>query len=142
VRLIERRIGLLFAAFLLCFLVIVVRAFWLQGVQGSSLASQALNQQTETVVIPGLRGALLDSGLPCPRVEKATIQGPWKNMMMWRAKCAGDPRYDYAVFVGPDASIQARYCAEMKDLKLPVCRPFSSNPPAAIRLPAAKASGR
>jgi cell division protein FtsI/penicillin-binding protein 2 len=59
-RLIERRIGLLFAGFLLCFLVIVGRAFWLQGVQGAQLASEAIHQQTETVVVPGLRGALLD----------------------------------------------------------------------------------
>ncbi len=59
-RLIERRIGLLFAAFLLCFLVIVGRAFWLQGVKGSQLASEAVSQQTETVTVPGLRGALLD----------------------------------------------------------------------------------
>src|SRR3954452_10698502 len=64
-----------------------------------------------------LRGALLDSGLPCQRVEKAAIQGPWKNMIMWRAKCSADPRHDYAVFVGADASIQARYCAEASELK-------------------------
>jgi cell division protein FtsI (penicillin-binding protein 3) len=60
VRLIERRIGLLFGGFLLCFLLIVGRAFWLQGVQGSSLASQASYQQTEVVTVPGLRGDLLD----------------------------------------------------------------------------------
>jgi cell division protein FtsI/penicillin-binding protein 2 len=59
-RLIERRIGLLFAGFLLCFLVIVGRAFWLQGVQGGALASEATSQQTEDVVVPGLRGSLLD----------------------------------------------------------------------------------
>jgi cell division protein FtsI (penicillin-binding protein 3) len=59
-RLIERRIGLLFAGFLLCFLVIVGRAFWLQGVQGGALASEAISQQTETVMVPGLRGSLLD----------------------------------------------------------------------------------
>lgn len=59
-RLIERRIGLLFAGFLLCFLVIVGRAFWLQGVQGAQLASEAVSQQTEAVTVPGLRGALLD----------------------------------------------------------------------------------
>jgi cell division protein FtsI (penicillin-binding protein 3) len=59
-RLVERRIGLLFGAFLLCFLLIVGRAFWLQGVQGSSLASQAAYQQTEVVTVPGLRGDLLD----------------------------------------------------------------------------------
>jgi cell division protein FtsI (penicillin-binding protein 3) len=59
-RLIERRIGLLFGGFLLCFLVIVGRAFWLQGVQGAQLASEAISQQTETVTVPGLRGSLLD----------------------------------------------------------------------------------
>jgi cell division protein FtsI/penicillin-binding protein 2 len=59
-RLIERRIGLLFGGFLLCFLVIVGRAFWLQGVQGSKLASEAVSQQTEVVTVPGLRGDLLD----------------------------------------------------------------------------------
>ena len=59
-RLIERRIGLLFGGFLLCFLVIVVRAFWLQGVQGSQLASEAAYQHSEVVTVPGLRGDLLD----------------------------------------------------------------------------------
>jgi cell division protein FtsI/penicillin-binding protein 2 len=59
-RLIERRIGLLFGAFLLCFLIIVGRAFWLQGVQGSKLASEAVSQQTEVLTVPGLRGAVLD----------------------------------------------------------------------------------
>src|SRR3954451_8145586 len=59
-RLIERRIGLLFGGFLLCFLLVVGRAFWLQGVQGAQLASEASSQQTETVTVPGLRGALLD----------------------------------------------------------------------------------
>jgi cell division protein FtsI/penicillin-binding protein 2 len=57
---IERRIGLLFAGFLLCFLVIVCRAFWLQGVQGAELASEAAYQQTEVVTVPGLRGSILD----------------------------------------------------------------------------------
>jgi cell division protein FtsI (penicillin-binding protein 3) len=59
-RTIERRIGLLFAGFLLCFLVVSMRAFWLQGVQGGALASEAAYQQTEVVTVPGLRGSLLD----------------------------------------------------------------------------------
>jgi cell division protein FtsI (penicillin-binding protein 3) len=59
-RTIERRIGLLFAGFLLCFLVIGARAFWLQGVQGAELASEAAYQQTDVVTVPGLRGSLLD----------------------------------------------------------------------------------
>ncbi len=59
-RTIERRIGLLFAGFLLCFLVVIGRAAWLQGVQGAQLASEAAYQQTEVVSVPGLRGSLLD----------------------------------------------------------------------------------
>ena len=59
-RLIERRIGLLFAGFLLCFTIVLGRAFWLQGVQGSTLASQAVSQQEATVMVPGLRGRILD----------------------------------------------------------------------------------
>jgi cell division protein FtsI (penicillin-binding protein 3) len=59
-RTIERRIGLLFAGFLLCFVVIGARAFWLQGVQGATLAGEAASQQTESIVVPGLRGSVLD----------------------------------------------------------------------------------
>jgi cell division protein FtsI (penicillin-binding protein 3) len=57
---IERRIGLLFAGFLLCFLIVILRAVWLQGVQGAQLASEAAYQQTEVVEVPGLRGSMLD----------------------------------------------------------------------------------
>lgn len=59
-RVIERRIGLLFAAFLLCFCVIAGRAFWLQGVQGARLASEAVSQQSRSVLLPSLRGSVLD----------------------------------------------------------------------------------
>ena len=47
---VERRIGLLFAAFFLCLTVVLARALWLQGVRGGALASQAINQQTDVVV--------------------------------------------------------------------------------------------
>ena len=59
-RVIERRIGLLFAGFLFLFCVVGARAFWLQGVQGSKLASEAISQQTEAILLPSLRGSLLD----------------------------------------------------------------------------------
>jgi cell division protein FtsI (penicillin-binding protein 3) len=59
-RLVERRIGLLFAAFVLCFSMVLARAVWLQGVRGGALASQAEGQQTELVTVPGLRGRVLD----------------------------------------------------------------------------------
>jgi cell division protein FtsI (penicillin-binding protein 3) len=71
-RLIERRIGLLFAAFVLCFSVILARAVWLQGVRGSDLAAQAQVQQSEIVTVPGLRGRILDRhGEPLAVTEDA-----------------------------------------------------------------------
>jgi cell division protein FtsI (penicillin-binding protein 3) len=72
VRTTERRIGLLFAGFLLCFLGVAGRAFWLQGVQGAKLASEAVSQQTQSVPLPGLRGDLLDRhGNPIAASEDA-----------------------------------------------------------------------
>jgi cell division protein FtsI (penicillin-binding protein 3) len=57
---IERRVGLLFAAFLLLFGLILARAVWLQGVRGAELRADAVSQQTETVTVPGFRGRILD----------------------------------------------------------------------------------
>ncbi|HZJ29597.1 MAG TPA: penicillin-binding protein 2 [Solirubrobacterales bacterium] len=59
-RAVERRIGLLSAVFLLAFTIVLGRAVWLQAVQGSSLASQAVSQQSELVEVPALRGQILD----------------------------------------------------------------------------------
>ncbi|MGH2954616.1 MAG: peptidoglycan D,D-transpeptidase FtsI family protein [Solirubrobacterales bacterium] len=58
--LIERRIGLVFAAFVLLFGIVIARAAWVQGLYGGSLSAEAQSQQTETVVVPGQRGSILD----------------------------------------------------------------------------------
>ena len=71
-RSIEQRVGLLFAVFLLVFAVVVARAVWLQGVQGSELAAEARSQQTESVLVPGTRGKILDRrGRPLALSEEA-----------------------------------------------------------------------
>ncbi len=57
---IDRRIGLLFASFLLLLCLAVGRAAWVQGIQGAGLSADARSQQTETVPVPGLRGSILD----------------------------------------------------------------------------------
>ena len=59
-RLIDRRLGLLFCIFFLLFSFALVRSFWLQGVQGGSLRAEARSQQVTTVTIPGERGRVLD----------------------------------------------------------------------------------
>src|SRR5215212_12202746 len=57
---IDRRIGLLFASFLVLLCLAVGRAAWVQGIQGGGLSADARSQQTETVPVPGLRGSILD----------------------------------------------------------------------------------
>jgi cell division protein FtsI/penicillin-binding protein 2 len=56
----ERRVGILFFVTLLLLLGILLRAAWLQGVEGASFASQASGQQEDTIMVPGLRGSILD----------------------------------------------------------------------------------
>src|SRR5256885_1927482 len=59
-RLIDRRLGLLFFAFLLVFSFAVARSFWLQGVRGGALRAEARSQQVTQVTLPGQRGRVLD----------------------------------------------------------------------------------
>jgi cell division protein FtsI/penicillin-binding protein 2 len=59
-RMIDRRLGLLFCGFLALLSLALVRSFWLQGVKGSSYKAEAHNQQTDTVTVPGLRGKITD----------------------------------------------------------------------------------
>jgi cell division protein FtsI/penicillin-binding protein 2 len=60
VALLQRRIGLLFAAFLVLLLLAGLRAFWLGTVRGSDLRSRALAQQVEQMDIPARRGTITD----------------------------------------------------------------------------------
>ncbi len=71
-RLIEKRVGLLFAAFALAFCVVMVRAAWLQTVKGGEFSADARSQQVATVEVPGIRGAILDRrGTPLAVSEEA-----------------------------------------------------------------------
>src|SRR5919197_606157 len=59
-RLVDRRIGLLFGLFLLSLLAIAARALWLDTVKAGSLRHRALSQQIEDLTLPGKRGTILD----------------------------------------------------------------------------------
>lgn len=59
-RLIERRIGLLFAVFLLLLAAATMRAGWLGTVRADELRSRALTQQEEQLVIAARRGTITD----------------------------------------------------------------------------------
>jgi cell division protein FtsI/penicillin-binding protein 2 len=60
VKLIERRVGLLFALFAIAFCGVMVRAAWLQAVKGGDLSADARLQQSAAVTVPGIRGSILD----------------------------------------------------------------------------------
>jgi cell division protein FtsI (penicillin-binding protein 3) len=60
VRLIQRRIGLLFALFLLLLAVAALRALWLGTVQAGALRERAVSQQTQDLVVPSRRGTITD----------------------------------------------------------------------------------
>ena len=59
-RLIERRIGLLFAVFLLLLVAATMRAGWLGTVRADELRSRALTQQEEELVVTARRGTITD----------------------------------------------------------------------------------
>jgi cell division protein FtsI/penicillin-binding protein 2 len=60
VRLVDRRIGLLFALFLLLLGAATARATWIGTVKSGSLGDRALQQQVEEMVVPAQRGTIED----------------------------------------------------------------------------------
>jgi len=59
-KLVERRIGLLFALFLLLLGAATARAAWLGTVKSGSLGERAVRQQLEDLVVPARRGTIFD----------------------------------------------------------------------------------
>lgn len=59
-RLVERRIGLLFALFLLLLCAATLRATWLGTVKAGSLRERAVTQQVEELQVPARRGTISD----------------------------------------------------------------------------------
>src|SRR5918992_2267374 len=59
-KLVERRIGLLFALFLLLLGAATARAAWLGTVKSDSLGERAVQQQTEELVVHAPRGTIMD----------------------------------------------------------------------------------
>jgi cell division protein FtsI/penicillin-binding protein 2 len=73
VRLVERRIGLLFAVFLVLLAAATLRATWLGTVKAGGLKKRALTQQTEDLGVPARRGTISDRhGLELAVSEDAT----------------------------------------------------------------------
>src|SRR5574338_785980 len=79
----------------------------------------ALHKLSEDNLKIVLRRAIYDSGQKCNTVTEAGYVQEYGNLSMWTASCASDR--SFAVFVGPDGSVQVRDCKETEQLKLPAC---------------------
>ena len=79
----------------------------------------ALHNLSESSLKIALRRAIYDSGSKCNTVTKAGYVQEYGNLSMWTASCAS--QRSFAVFVGPDGSVQVRDCKEVEQLKLPAC---------------------
>src|SRR5678815_3342976 len=79
----------------------------------------ALHKLSEPTLKIALRRAIYDSGKKCNTVTKAGYVQEYGNLSMWTASCASE--LSFAIFVGPDGSVQVRDCKETEQLKLPAC---------------------
>ena len=94
VRLIERRIGLLFAVFLCMLGLAGLRATWLGVVKADTLRKVAATQQTAKVVVPARRGAITDrNGIELAVSQPATTVAatPYLIKDPQRVAAAGSP---------------------------------------------------
>ena len=62
----------------------------------------------------------------CKKVDRGAYQQEFKNMAMWTAHCTDSG--DWAVFIAPDATVQAAKCSDAGSLGLPACKPIPEDP--------------
>ena len=79
-----------------------------------------------------LNRAIYESGSSCGRITKSGYVGEYENTSYWTATCQdkqGRTR-DWALFVGPDESVQIRLCEDVVKAGLPACviRPGAKAP--------------
>ena len=70
-----------------------------------------------------LKRAIHETGSDCRRVTRSGYVGEYENTSYWTATCEdkfGRTR-DWALFVGPDESVQVRLCEDVVKAGLPPC---------------------
>ena len=70
-----------------------------------------------------LKRAILEAGSDCRRVTESGYVGEYENTSYWTATCEdkdGGTR-DWALFVGPDESVQVRLCEDVVKAGLEPC---------------------
>ena len=70
-----------------------------------------------------LKRAIYDSKAECRRVTKSGYVGEYENTSYWTATCEDKFKRsrDWALFIGPDESVQVRLCEDVVKAGLPAC---------------------
>ena len=84
-----------------------------------SEAQDQLHQLDDLNRAIALKRAIHDSGYSCKRITTSGYVQEYDNLSMWMARC--DDRNEWAIFVGPDSSVQVRRCGDVAKLGLPAC---------------------
>ena len=90
-----------------------------KSIQVRSEQQEGLHKLSEPYRHVALRRAIYDAGRTCKTVTKSGYVQEYGNLSMWTASC--DSGRSWAIFVGPDGSVQVRDCKETEQLKLPAC---------------------
>lgn len=92
-------------------------------------AMHALNDLNRAIA---LKRALHDSGADCRLVTTSGFVGKYENTEQWTATCQDKFKRtrDWALFIGPDDSVQVRLCSDVVKAGLPACVIKSSVKPA------------
>ena len=90
-----------------------------KSIQVRSEQQEGLHKLSEQYRHVALRRAIYDAGRSCKTVTKSGYVQEYGNLSMWTASCDGGK--NWAIFVGPDGSVQVRDCRETEQLKLPAC---------------------
>ncbi len=94
-----------------------------QPITVRSDGQKALHQLNELNRAIALKRALYDTGAECRLVTKSGYVGEYENTSYWTATCQDKFKRDrnWALFIGPDESVQVRLCEDVVKAGLPAC---------------------
>ncbi len=94
-----------------------------QPISVRSDGQNALHQLNDLNRAIALKRALYDSKAECRLVTKSGYVGEYENTSYWTATCQDKFKRDrdWALFIGPDESVQVRLCEDVVKAGLPAC---------------------
>jgi len=94
-----------------------------QPIQVQSDGQRALHKLNDLNRAIALKRALYATGAECRLVTRSGYVGEYENTSYWTATCQDKFKRDcdWALFIGPDESVQVRLCDDVVKAGLPAC---------------------